>query len=253
MRGRCAAMNGVVLLDLLVGLGIGALAIGAAIAALIVAREASESANDMSFLQQHSAHALGVHALQIAPAGSVELQASPQATGSLGFATPESAPGQDDLAAVAGTDGAGRSSDILRLTQVSPPLLPSQQRDCLGQEALPGKPSSASFEVDGKGSLRCRSSSGQNQPMVSGVEAFKVRYRVRQGTEMRSLNAAEVEAGKLWASVAALEVCLDLRGEVQPAARESRYTDCTGQSTSSGGRLHLVTRKLFQLRTRSAG
>ena len=251
-RSCNAAMGGAVLIDLLVGLGIGSLAIGAAIASLLVAREAAGAVNDMSLLQQQSAHAMRVLGLQIRTAGSAELQASRGGVDSVRFVTLTlGSGGGENFAAVRGTHGNGRASDILRLAQISPPLLPSHQRDCLGQDAAPGERSEASFEVDGKGSLRCRSSSGQNQPLVAGVEAFKVRYRARQGTEIRSLRAREVEAARLWDAVVAVEVCLDLRGEERNAAHDGRYTDCTGQVTSNDGRLHLVTRRLFALRARS--
>lgn len=233
------------LIELMVGLVVAALAISAAIASLLVARDATSAVNDMSRMQQQAAHAMRVLGSQIRPAGSLDLQAGGAGTTLFQFA-PE-APALEGGAVVHGTEGA---SDTLRLVQSSPPLLPSQRRDCLGQEIAPGKRIDALFQVDGKRNLRCKSSSGQVQPLVAGVAAFKLRYRVRQGDKVRSLGATEVEQAQLWSAVTALEVCLDLHGEERAAAYEGSYIGCAGQSAVRDGRLHLLTRGLLRLRTR---
>lgn len=240
------------LVELMIGLAIAAIAIAAAIASLLIVRDATGAVSDMSQLQQQAAHALRVLGLQIRPAGSLALQAS-DAAGTQNvplfqFVAMSPALEEDGITIVHGEDGSN-GNDSLRLAQLAPPLLPSQHHDCLGQKVAAGQRMEASFQVDGKGSLKCKSSSGQNQPLVAGVAAFKLRYRVRHGFQIRSLRAAEVEQARLWSAVIALEVCLDLRGDERAAAYEGRYTDCAGQSAASGGRLHLVTRQLFRLRS----
>ena len=232
------------LVELMVGLAMAALAISAAIASLLVARDATSAVHDMSRLQQQAAHAMRVLASQIRPAGSLDLQTGGAGTVLFQFAT--QAPALEGGAVVHGTEG---DSDTLRLAQSSPPLLPSQRRDCLGQEIAPGERMEALFQVDSKGNLRCKSSSGQVQPLVAGVAAFKLRYRVRQGDKVRSLRAGEVERAALWSAVTALEVCLDLHGEERAAAYEGSYIGCAGQGAARDGRLHLVTRGLLRLRT----
>ncbi|MGR4868088.1 hypothetical protein ACIPRI_04370 [Variovorax sp. LARHSF232] len=233
------------LVELMIGLAIAAIAIAAAIASLLMVRDAAGAISEMSRLQQQAAHALRVLGLQARPAGSLALQAD---EGAFRFAA--TSPTFDEMEGAAVVHGEeGRDNDSLRLAQLAPPLLPSQRRDCLGQEIAAGQRMEASFQVDGKGSLKCKSSSGQNQPLVAGVTAFKLHYRVRQGFLVRSLRAAEVEQARLWPAVIALEVCLDLHGDERAAAYEGRYTACTGQSAAGGGRLHLVTRQLFRLRT----
>src|SRR5688572_26528206 len=73
-RQRRSRMSGTMLVELMVGLAVAALAISAAIASLLVARDATSAVNDMSRLQQQAAHAIRVLASQIRPAGSLDLQ-----------------------------------------------------------------------------------------------------------------------------------------------------------------------------------
>lgn len=124
---------------------------------------------------------------------------------------------------VRGTESS--AGDSLSLARSAPPLLPSQRHDYLGQEIEAGQRMDARFELDGKGSLGCKSSSGQNQPLVAGVNAFRVRYRVRKGDQVRNLSAPEVEQARLWPAVTALEVCLDLHGDERSAAYKGNYVD----------------------------
>lgn len=237
------------LIDLLVGLSIGALVLGAAIAAMLVAREAASTVSETSLLQQQTSYALRALGQQIRPAGSLEVQASASAPGRVQFAAV--VPGADPgMPVVQGKDGAKGASDSLRVMRAAASLIGSQQEDCLGQKVPPGQRIEAGFEVDTKESLRCRSG-GQVQPLVSGVTAFRLRYRVLQDGQVRDLRASEVDAAGLWPAVIAVEACLDLHGEERSSAHDTRYTDCAGQRVGNDGRLHLVTRKLFALRTRT--
>lgn len=233
------------LIELMVGLAVAAIAIGAAIVTLLVARDAASSVNELAQLQRDASHALRVLSLQIRAAGSNELQASSGNPGYFRFVV--NGPTGEDPSKIHGTDGTTGASDRVHLIQTSPPLLPSQQRDCLGQEAASGSRIEATFQLDAKGNLQCKGASAKPQPLVPGVAAFKLRYRVRQGEQIRSLPAAEVEAAQLWPAVTALEVCLELQGQARPGALEAGYVDCLNRSASTGGRLRLVTRKVFAL------
>lgn len=241
---------GAMLIELMIGLAIAALAIGAAMASLLVARDATSAVGELSQLQQQAAHAMRVMGLQIRPAGSLNLEPASGDEGLLRFVL--AAPALEGHATVVHGEDASVGSS-LSLAHLAPPLLPSQRHDCLGQAVPEGGRMDARFELDGKGSLRCKSSSGQTQPLVAGVHAFRVRYRVRSGDQVRNLVAADVTQARLWPSVTALEVCLDLRGDERSAAYEGNYIDCAGRPAPSGSRLHLVTRKLFHLRTREGG
>lgn len=249
-RARRTASRGAMLVELLVGLSVGALVLGAAIASLLVAREAAGAVGEMSLLQQQTSHALRVLEGQIRPAGSAGLQADPGGSHRM-LAQPAEA-GDAGATVIWGRDGARGASDILRVSRLSPPQLPGQQEDCLGEAIAPGQRIDATFDVDAKGALRCRGAR-QPQPLVTGVTAFRLRYRVRQADRVRTLDAGEVEAAGLWPAVVAVEVCLDLEGEARSSAHDGRYTDCTGRPVGTGGRLHLVTRRLLQLRTQAGG
>lgn len=229
------------LLELMVGLAVGALAIAVALASLMVARSASASVTELASLQQQASHALRAIGRQVRSAGSRELQESPSEPGSFRFVEASAA---SSSAWIRGTQGA---NDSLIVGQTSPPLLPSFQRDCLGQGAPPGATLQARFDVDGKQNLRCKGASASPQPLISGVTAFKLRYRVVQNGQVRSLQAAQVDADGLWPAVTAVEVCLELRSEQRFAGGRHPYVDCLNRSSSTDGRLTLVTRKLFLL------
>ena len=240
------------LVELLVGLGLAGIAIAAAIAALIVARSAATSVHEMASLQQQASFALRTMGREIRSAGSLELQASPANGSNFRFAGAAS-PATSGEARIRGTDGTPGTSDSLSLAHTSPPLLPSLQRDCLGQDAASGARTLALFHVDAKGNLGCRSGSGQSQPLIGGVASFQLRYRVLEGDRVRSMSAGEIDAAQLWPSVQAVEVCLELRGERRATAPGRLHAGCTGQSADAAGRLVLVTRKLFLLNASLGG
>jgi len=238
---RRTTSAGVALVELLVGLAIAAVAIGAAMASLRVASGAAVTVSELAQLHQDASHAMRVLGQQTRMVGSNELQAS--ATGRFRFVVGEAA--SESSTSVHGEDGSVGSSDSVRLIHTSPPLLLSQQVDCLGQGVAPGLPVEATFQVDSRGNLQCKGTAPKAQPLISGVATFKLRYRVRQGNQVRSLLAAEVEAAGLWRAVTALESCLELQGGARSAAAEAIYTDCEDRSIGTGGRLKLVRRKLF--------
>ena len=241
MHSRRTTNTGAALVGLMVGLAIAAVAIGAAISSLGVASETAVTVRELAQLHQDASHAIRMLSQQTRIAGSSELQATDKGQFRL-----VAGPTAGELSTqVHGTDGGAGASDSLRLTHTSPPLLPSQQFDCLGRRVAPGAPIEATFQIDAKGSLQCKGSAPKAQPLVAGVTAFKLRYRVRQGDRVRSLPAAEVEAAGLWRAVTAVEACLELQGGALNTAYQTIYTDCANQSTTTGRRLRLVTRKLF--------
>jgi type IV pilus assembly protein PilW len=62
-------------------------------------------------------------------------------------------------------------------------------------------------------------------------------------------------AGGNWRNVYAVEVCMELVGDEiidlpkNGQGPDSRYTDCSGRSALFNGRLHMVFRNTFQLRS----
>ena len=239
---------GTMLVELMVALALASIAIAAAIAALMVARDAAAAIHEMTLLQQQASYALRSMGRQIRSAGSLELQAIADGPSAVRFALPT----VSGASRVHGTDGGPNASDSLTLAHVAPPLLPGLQRDCHGQTAAPGTRTLATFQVDANGNLICRSSSGRSQPLIAGVAAFKLRFRVEQDG-VQSMSASEVEAAQRWSAVRAVEVCLELRGEQRVTASDDPYIGCFGRSAGNAGRLTLVTRRLFLLNALQEG
>ena len=233
------------LVELMVALALAGIAIAAAMASLMVARDAAASVHEMAQLQQQASYALRSMGRQIRSAGSLELQASAGDPSSVRF-VPQS-PAMPETGQIHGTDGGPAASDSLMLAHIAPPLLPGFQKDCLGQAAAPGTRMQATFQVDAKGSLACRNGSGRSQPIIAGVASLKLRFRVARDGQVRSMLASEVEVAQLWPAVHAVEVCLELRGEQRVTASEHPYVGCSRRSGGDAGRLTLVTRRLFLL------
>lgn len=238
------------LLELLVGMAIGVMAMGTAIASLFIARNATVAVSDMAQLQQQGAYAMRIIGAQLRQAGSLDLQVASTGAGSLSVF--EFVDGFAGLAGgtsfIQGTEGAGTRLDTLTVGNLPAPLLPSLRFDCLGQSMTARN--DATFAVD-KANLRCKASSAQNQPLVDGVADFRVSYRVRDGDNVRAMHASDVQKAGLWPAVTAVEVCLDLQGDEQAPQNDGSYTDCRGKTVARNGRLHLVLRNLFNLRTQT--
>jgi len=116
--------------------------------------------------------------------------------------------------------------------------------------------------VNGKGvpELRCSGNGAAPQPVIQNVANFQVRYLVQNtaapgNPQIQYLNAPAISD---WSQVQGVEVCLVLYGKEaigMPAG--STYTDCDGitpvdMTTLPGarrGRMHLVFRNVFQLRS----
>jgi len=246
------ARRGAVLVELLIGLAIGALVITAAVSALLMLRHAQGTVDDQSQLQQRASFLVRLLGRQIRAAGSHELDAAGDALRpGFRFVQLDAASAPDGVPVVQGT--AGRQHDSLTLTDAAPPSAATTRRDCLGQSLRPDRRTSATFHADATGKLSCRSSSGQNQPLAYGVNAFRVRYRVSDGALVRELGAEAVQLESRWAQVNAVEICLDLTGELRADGISQRYEDCSGRSATDRERRHLVIRRLFQVRIRQAG
>ena len=243
-----ALQRGVGLIELLVGMSIGLLVIAAAIGTLVISRGTSSSISDISQLQQQGSYALRVIGVQLRQTGSVEPGYDEQ-TKLFAFGPTFPTYGATN-AAVNGSDGAGTGPDTLSVaTMASQGLENSQRRDCLGDIPDAGVKMQAQFKVDGN-ELECGASAGP-QPLIENVADFQVMYRVATGMGTRIMDATAIEAASLWGSVTAVEVCLDLMGEEPTPDLGSTYLTCSGTSAARAGRVHLVFRNVFNLRTQN--
>lgn len=232
------------LLELLVGITLGLLVIGAAIGTLVVSRQASGTVSEVSQLQQQASYAMRMFGLQLRSAGALEL-VQLSAGGPFSF---------NDLAGVAlnGTDGASGAPDMLAVAN-QPSALPSLQRDCTyGNVAgMPVNPSL--FAVNAANQLTCLGSNPLlvPQPMVGNVADFQVSYRVNVGSTgapgYRLLTASAMTPAQ-WTRVTAIETCLDLRGTELMPDLGTTYLNCQGAAVPRGSRNHFVSRNVFYVR-----
>jgi len=109
-----SSQRGVSLVELLVGLTIGLLAIMVAIGTLILSRGVAGSVSDMSQLQQQGSFALRVIGTQLRQAGSVDLQPSPTGVpGSFQYDTALPPGFNGGSTVIQGTDGNSMAPDTL--------------------------------------------------------------------------------------------------------------------------------------------
>lgn len=277
------AQRGITLIELMVGLLIGLLVVGVAIAALMASRGVSGTVTDASAIQQQGAYAMRVIGQQLRQAGSLYLNpnsagavqanilnapvafevkseppsgAAPSASGSFNPATDTLVDGPGDL-----NIGYRRYTDPV-FTGATPVSL---SRNCTGG---PGDGSSdrrveSIFQLAGT-ELHCGGNDTRDsrQPVVQNVASFQVRYLVQDATstpgaaQMRYRAAGSMTPGD-WRRVQAVEVCLVLYGnEPMGLAAGSTYLDCDNNAvdltTLTGERkqrMHLMFRNVFQLRS----
>lgn len=237
--------RGISLIELMVGLTLGLMVILTAIGTLMVSRGASASVSDISQLQQQASYALRVIGQQLRQAGAIE-PAMDSATQLFSFATTYTGYGTT-TAAVRGTDDAS-GVKLSTSTTRAPLLQNTQSRNCLGDNVTKGN-IEATFWQDGN-ELKCAplplATSGQ--ALIQNVADFQVNYRVLNGANSQVLDANQVEAKALWASVKAVEVCIDMQGSERLPDAGTNYTDCKGVSKPRNGFIHLVYRNVFDLR-----
>jgi len=115
-----------------------------------------------------------------------------------------------------------------------------QPSDCLGQalRVNDGQGPKSGFSVNrffvrkspttGKPELYCEGSGrqGNPQPLVEGIEYFRIRYRLVKISEW--VDAAAISAANLWNAVRAVELCVIARGGQQETLSSGAYIDCDG-------------------------
>ncbi|MDO4796058.1 MAG: prepilin-type N-terminal cleavage/methylation domain-containing protein [Brachymonas sp.] len=261
--------SGMTLVELMVGLVIGLLVVGAAVAGLMASRSASGTVGDATQLQQQASYAFRILGQQIRQAGSLELNLDVERVA--GSSTPLSAGSKvgfkvdytqwDQI--IEGKDSPGDAEFALTVgyknyfeDQFDTSSKATLFRDCLGEGGGNDKGVYPSHIINRftvrDGALICNGATGSTQAIIRNVNDFRVQYYVQSDAaagapKLKKVNAAGVEK---WADVVALEVCLDLVGDVPvdlPA--DSTYRNCSNESVSYGGRIHQVFRNVFQLRS----
>ncbi|RCW76289.1 PilW family protein [Pseudorhodoferax soli] len=268
-----SSQAGVTLIELLVGLAIGLMAIAVALGALLVSRSVSGTVSDATQLQQQGAHAMRMIGLQLRQAGSIRLNLAFAQTGASAPTVID--PGEpvafeavfDRAAATLATDSTtplqvGYQNYTEAVASGNGTVQRSLLGDCLGNT-----PSATAVQSNFRlvraqgaatGELQCAGADGAAQTIIGNVTDFQVNYLVQTltatGADMRRVAAAGV--GGNWPSVVAVEVCLELVGTENIDTAGATYRNCswtTGQAeTAMGNRMRLVLRNTFQLRTQGA-
>lgn len=274
-------IQGVSLVEMLVGIVIGLMTLAVAMGALMASRSATSTVGDASNLQQQASHVFRILSQQIRQTGSLRLNLATQKSDDavdfdandvvafeaktlgfdpkvdtlLGIDTPSSK--QYKL-----TTGYRNYKEPLHVA-TPPDTLDSLQRDCLGQQDSSNLNRIRSQFVLTGTDLMC-AGSGNPQPIASNVANFQIRYLVQTfpsgfgDPQLKYVNAATVANN--WSNVYGVEICLVFFGtEVLPAG--ASYTDCTAADGTTAtvktdtlaaprtNRMHKVFRSVFQLRS----
>lgn len=237
---------------------VGLFVIAAALGTLVLSRGAATSVSETSQLQQQGSYVLRVIGSQFRQAGSVEVLVTPASLYAfnnkfLGF--------NGGSTVVTGFDGAEDAADQVSVSHQAPLTtgLKTVQRDCIGTVVDDGVRIDSTFYVNAANSqLYCKGNTETPQPIADNVAAFQVRYRIRTAAGVQSMTASEVSATDAWPSVKAIEVCIDMQGKDSSGPSAGSYESCRQDAdgaavrTSRAGRLHLVFRNVFDLRTQGA-
>jgi type IV pilus assembly protein PilW len=231
--------QGVSLVDLLVGLGVGLLVSVAALGSLVQSRLASAAVNEGHRLQQDASTALRILGHQLRAAGAPVLVDAPG-----GKVLVQQDVDDNPGGAIGGTDGDMHGSDTLSVAYRADAGVDA--RDCLGQSPA-GPVVRSSFRLAGQ-ELQCLGSAARPtfQALVSGVEDFQVGFGVQAGHTLQYRPASAVSD---WSTVVSVQVCLVLVGNQRSnPASSTPAQGCREASVSAqDGRLRRVFRQVFSL------
>ncbi|MDP3811107.1 MAG: PilW family protein [Hydrogenophaga sp.] len=244
---RPACEAGVSLIELLVGLVIGAIVSVAAISSFGTTRSASATVGDSTRLHQDAAMAFRTIGHHIRQAGAVRL--IDNGPGLVTFT--DSFQGYGNASApqaLQGIDGANNAPDVLGISHDSEVSLNAV--DCLGQNVLANVAIRNRFDFDiPNQSLRCLGSgNGIPGPLIAGVEDFQVRYGRRINGNLQYQDANAAWTADEWNSVEVVMVCLQLAGQVGGHTGQANASGCNGQIIVDDGRIRRVFVRVFSLR-----
>lgn len=236
------AQGGFTLPELLVGMFIGLVITGVALGTLVLTRATSGTISEVAQLQQQAAYAMQIMGNHIRQAGTYELHPLNSTATSVFTFTDYPA----GFTRFDGTAGTGTNPDSLTIGTKTPL---SETRDCKGAKVKPSDHDvfTTTFSLVGK-NLRCNSNidSTAAQPIIENVEDFQVTYRNYKNAdfELRDtplpLTATE--------GVAAIEICLELKGTEKLPKTDTKYTNCQGEEKEIGDNMRRVFRNVYSVR-----
>lgn len=277
--------SGMTLIELMVGIAIGLMAVVTALGALIVARNLAGTTNEASTLQQQAAYITRVLGTQLRQAGALQMALKfnapdteiPTAFDKVAFLTGSSTdpslqggqstttPPTEELT----TRYRNYQESLIKSLGATPGSVATEIRktftDCTGASSSDVVSNAFSFQknTDGKNSnLYCTGGSGK-QPIASNVLSFSTRYiyqsSVANGVpKYQTLTGEQVNTQPgatpqdRWANVIAANVCFVLSGTEGIDTGDGEYTDCNGEKQTMGNRLVMVFRNSYQIRSQGA-
>ena len=242
---RLSREAGVSLIELLVGLTIGAIVSVAAVSSFGPTRSASATLGDSTRLQQDAAMALRTIGHHTRQAGAVRL--IDNGDGRVTFTDNFAGYGSSLVPqAVNGVDGGDNSPDVLRISHDSEVSLNAV--DCLGQGLPDDVAIDNRFEVVNQ-NLRCLGSGSDTPgPLIAGVEDFQVRYGRRINDNLHYQNASAAWTATQWNSVETVMVCLRMAGQVGGHTGQAIAGCRDGEVIANDGRIRRVFVRVFSLR-----
>lgn len=260
--------QGLTLIELMIGIALGLLAIAVAMGALIASKNASTTTSDSTTMQQQASFVFRVIGQQIRQAGSLSLKPSDSHLETAQFIDSTSL---SSYTAISGKDAPGSSEYLFTVVYQNSPsekLYPissgtastgAQLRNCLGENPSSSPPAALQNAFKRDGNILYCAGTGSKQPLIGGdsandikVKNFQVRY-LRQTGETNPtftyVTAAALTDKISWSQVQSIEVCLELEGSENIDTVGSSYINCNNQSVSRGSRLRSVFRNTFRSRS----
>lgn len=244
--------HGLSLLELLVGITLGAMVIAAALGTLLMSRAVTSTTGEVASLQHDAAYALTVMGRLIRQAGALEPVQDRSSAGLPMLAFEDRA-----VPIVAGRQGGSGGSDSFAVgTQAGSRV--GVNVDCFGN-TVSAREFSAVFAVNDSQQLTCQTvadgrAGAAAQPLVANVSRLQVRYRIAQrdaaGRDSLSVASEPPPSSNLVGAprVLAVELCLEMEGSERIQGVAGSWTNCEGESVEFQQRLRRVYRNVFYLR-----
>lgn len=260
---RPAPARGANLIELMIGLTIGLMVVVAALATQVGVQLSAGTLSDRARLQDRADAVLRNIAGQAEIAGALVVQ--PEAAGApivrlvsttAGIAAAD-AGGVSGLH-VYGEEGGTSNPDSLAVArQHDPDGTATPMLECTGSTgtAAAGTTMQSVYTLNAQGLLRCTGTGASTATvtLAEGVEDFQVLYGLKDGAwtsrTLRWMTATAVTSGNLWPQVQALDLCVQLVGDVKgnPQVTDTR-TGCRGTALPADGKLRVAARRVVVIR-----
>lgn len=251
--------HGLSLIEVLVGIAIDLLTAATAMTTVLLVRSLSTTVAELAHMQQQAAYVFRVMGQQIRQAGGYALQ---PASSALEIAAWHDRPDLLSEQPVYGVEHPAASDYTLtvRLANSIESLYTNKAgvfeakamvRNCLNEN--PGIDKSvvlsSSFKQANK-ELVC-AGSAKPQAMISDVADFQVRYLLalaNGASPMFQYVAANAIQAHQWLEVVAVEICLELEGQVHVDTAGTTYIKCDGSTADRANRQRMVLRNHYAVR-----